>query len=296
LRDDPFHIVEPSDQERLRRARQAERLRPHTLRLLNAAGLKSGDKVLDAGCGGGDVAFLAAGLVGPAGVVVGVDRDPAQCEHARARARELGVENVVFLTADVDAFEGEDLFDAVVGRLVLSHAGDLAATLAVLARLARPGGVLAFHEHHWPRAWRPRIEPEGLIEDPDLLRAFRLVPEVCERAGVALDLGVRLPALLARWGPPAAMIVTNVAVGRDQVAETAELTLERVRSLLPAAARLGLVDDGGPDLDGAAERLRARLAALGAVEPAMEAPQEILAFVRKRAAAEASRAASHHES
>jgi SAM-dependent methyltransferase len=296
LRDDPFHIVEPSERERLRRARQAERLRPHTLRLLNAAGLKPGDKVLDAGCGGGEVAFLSAELVGPSGVVVGVDRDPAQCERARHRARELGVENVVFLTADLGAFESENLFDAVVGRLVLSHAADLAATVAGLAGLARPGGVLAFHEIHWPRGWRPRIEPEDLIDDADLLRAFRLAPDVCEKAGAALDLGVRLPAQLARWGDPAAMIVTNVAVGRAQVVETAELVLERVRSLLPAAARLGLLTDGGPDLDGAVGRLRARLAALGEVEPAMEAPQEILAFVRKRVATESSRVASHHES
>jgi SAM-dependent methyltransferase len=280
----------------LRRARQAERLRPHTLRLLNAAGLQAGDRVLDVGCGAGDVAFLAARLVGPEGVVVGVDRDPAQCERARARARELGIENVDFLTADVDAFEGEGLFDAVVGRLVLSHAADLDATLTGLARLVRPGGALAFHDIHWPRAWRPRIEPEKLIEDADLLRAFRLIPEVCERAGVALDLGVRLPALLARWGEPAAMIVTNVAVGRAQVAETAELVLERVRSLLPAAARLGLLDDGEPDVDGAIDRLRVRLAALGSVEPAMEAAQEILAFVRKSVAVDAGRAASHHES
>jgi protein-L-isoaspartate O-methyltransferase len=296
VRDDPFHVIDPSDREQARQARQAERLRPHTLRLLTAAGLKPGDKVLDVGAGTGDAAFLAASLVGPQGVVIGVDRDPSQCEQARHRAERLGLENVAFLTADVEAFQAEGLFDAVIGRLVLAQTPDLQTLLDGLAGLARPGGVLAFHELDWRSAWRPRAQPQSLVEDEDLLKAFRLVADVCEKAGGALDIGVRLPALLARWGAPAAMIVTHVAVGRAQVAAAAELALEAARSLLPAATRLGLVGEDAPDLDGALDRLHARLGLLGEAEPAMEGPQEVLAFARKSMQAERPRAASQHES
>jgi tRNA A58 N-methylase Trm61 len=58
--------------ERLRR--QAELVNPNTRQYLIEAGIAPGMRVLDVGSGAGDVAFLAAELVGPSGQVVGVDR------------------------------------------------------------------------------------------------------------------------------------------------------------------------------------------------------------------------------
>lgn len=63
--------------------RQAASLAPLTERLFRAAGIGPGLRVLDLGCGVGDVAMLAARLVGPSGEVVGVVRD------ARAIARDF---------------------------------------------------------------------------------------------------------------------------------------------------------------------------------------------------------------
>ena len=54
---------------------QSRILGPMTTRMLSAAGLKPGMRVLDAGCGPGDVSLIAAKLVGPTGSVVGLDRD-----------------------------------------------------------------------------------------------------------------------------------------------------------------------------------------------------------------------------
>jgi predicted RNA methylase len=53
---------------------QARMIEPFTRHLFRQAGLSAGMRVLDVGCGCGDVAFLAAELVGPSGQVVGVDR------------------------------------------------------------------------------------------------------------------------------------------------------------------------------------------------------------------------------
>src|SRR5882757_11549895 len=53
---------------------------------LHLAGLRPGMRVLDVGCGPGDVSFLAARLVGPTGEVVGVDRAAAAVAAARGRA------------------------------------------------------------------------------------------------------------------------------------------------------------------------------------------------------------------
>ena len=73
---------------------------PFTRRLLEKAALKEGMRVLDGGSGAGDVALLAAELVGPRGGVMGVDQNPAILEVARKRAREVGLVNVTFLESD----------------------------------------------------------------------------------------------------------------------------------------------------------------------------------------------------
>jgi predicted RNA methylase len=77
-----------------------------TRNVLVEAGLSPGMRVLDVGCGPGDVSFLAASLVGPDGEVVGVDQSPAAIDVARGRA--AGVPNVRFVAAaeiDIDMLE-----------------------------------------------------------------------------------------------------------------------------------------------------------------------------------------------
>ena len=66
---------------------QAELVQSFTRHLLEDAGIGSGMKVLDLGTGAGDVAMLAARLVGPTGAVVGIDTNPAVLAVARDRCR-----------------------------------------------------------------------------------------------------------------------------------------------------------------------------------------------------------------
>ncbi len=65
-----------TDAEHERLIWQAERVAPLTERLFREAGIGPGQRVLDLGSGVGDVAMLAARLVGPSGEVVGIERDP----------------------------------------------------------------------------------------------------------------------------------------------------------------------------------------------------------------------------
>jgi ubiquinone/menaquinone biosynthesis C-methylase UbiE len=127
---------------------QSELLQPVTERLLRAAGVRRGMHVLDLGCGLGDVSILAAGLVGPNGLILGVDHDPAVLETARHRAWRADLDQVYFLDSAIDALalKEEGPFDAVVGRNILSHVADPVATVRQAAGLLRPGGVMAFHE------------------------------------------------------------------------------------------------------------------------------------------------------
>jgi 2-polyprenyl-3-methyl-5-hydroxy-6-metoxy-1,4-benzoquinol methylase len=157
-----------SDIELRRLTAQATALRPITERLLRNAGLRSGKRVLDLGCGAGDVSMLAAELVGPGGAVVGIDPATAAIELATARTAQRGLCNVQFREVTVEDFSDAEPFDLVVGRYVVLHQSDPAAfTRAAAARL-RPGGVIAFHEidmrkeietcqqYHWSTMRAPR--------------------------------------------------------------------------------------------------------------------------------------------
>src|SRR4029079_9265771 len=83
-------------QEQRRLASQAELFDPLTERLCRAAVLGNGMRVLELGSGAGDVAMLAARLVGREGEVVVVNRDPQAVASATARFTQAGLSNVRF--------------------------------------------------------------------------------------------------------------------------------------------------------------------------------------------------------
>ncbi|WP_084259276.1 methyltransferase domain-containing protein [Microtetraspora malaysiensis] len=79
------YLLGHSELEHRRLLVQASYVRPWTTRLLRRAGLTEGMSVLDIGSGLGDVAFIAAEIVGPGGRVIGVERDPAAGRGTPAR-------------------------------------------------------------------------------------------------------------------------------------------------------------------------------------------------------------------
>src|SRR5262245_10506339 len=140
------YILGHTDREVRRLRLQADILRPVTERLLRGAGVRPGMRVLEVGCGAGDVSMLAADLVGPSGAVVGIDASREVVAVASGRARAAGCRQLTFEESPVESFAGAGCFDVVVGRYVLVHQVDPAAFLSRVAGLVRPGGVVAFHE------------------------------------------------------------------------------------------------------------------------------------------------------
>jgi ubiquinone/menaquinone biosynthesis C-methylase UbiE len=96
--------------------------------------------------GAGDVALLAARLVGSEGEVVGIDTNPSIIETARARARDAGCSNVSFVAGDIRELSLPQDFDAVVGRYVLMFMPDPVAAMRAVVGHLRPGGIAAFPE------------------------------------------------------------------------------------------------------------------------------------------------------
>jgi tRNA A58 N-methylase Trm61 len=85
------YLLGQSAAETQRLQLQARVIAPHSAQLFRFAGIGPGMRVLDVGCGAGDVSLLLADLVGPTGAVIGVDRDPAILDQARAHVADAGL-------------------------------------------------------------------------------------------------------------------------------------------------------------------------------------------------------------
>ncbi|MFG3074167.1 class I SAM-dependent methyltransferase [Streptomyces sp. NPDC048225] len=129
-------------------------------------GLREGDRVLDAGCGTGRALPPLRAAVGPSGLVVGADLTPAMLQAA-VRAGRDGDGRLVL--ADVAALPLRSRsLDAVFAAGLIAHLPDPAADLRELARVVRPGGVLAlFH----PVGRAALAARQGRRLTPDDLRA-----------------------------------------------------------------------------------------------------------------------------
>ena len=87
----PAYVLGHSDRELSRLTMQARLLEPVTRQFLLDAGIRAGMRVLDIGSGAGDVAFLAAELVGRSGEVIGTDTAAEAVTAAMCSARERGL-------------------------------------------------------------------------------------------------------------------------------------------------------------------------------------------------------------
>ncbi len=249
---DHAYLLGHSAQEQRRLAEQGLMLQPITERLFRDAGLRRGMRVLDVGCGVGDVSCLAAEIVGSHGAVVGVDFAGAVLSTARSRAASRGLTWARFIEADITQVSLTDLgslrFDAVVGRLVLMYQTDPAAVLRRLSAMVRPGGVVAFLEGIAlpPLAWPHRPLYAHTIER--LLATF-------DRSGAKVDMGLRLHHAFVEAGlpEPESRLDGMVVAGPD--VRGFRWFAELVRSTLPAMERFGVATAAEIEIDTLADRL-----------------------------------------
>jgi arsenite methyltransferase len=104
---------------------------------------EAGSRVVDVGCGAGIDSFIAGGMVGAGGSVIGVDMTDSMLEKARISAREAGVENVEFKKGYGEELPVSDGWaDVVVSNGVLNLMPDKEDALAEMSRVLRPGGRL----------------------------------------------------------------------------------------------------------------------------------------------------------
>ena len=248
-----------SDRELERLSAQARIVEPITRGFLRDAGIALGMRVLDVGSGAGDVAFLAADLVGGTGEVIGVDRAPAAVAAARSRAAARALSRVSFRKGDPTEMTFERPFDAVVGRYVLMFQPDPAAVLRALARHLRPGGVMVFHEPDWDgvRSFPP---------SPTYDRCCRWIVDTFRLLGTETRMGVKLHAAFTAAGLPApSMRLEAIIAGGADDPDRLNVVPGLVGTLLSAMERLGVATTAEIGMETLPDRVRGEVAAGGGV-------------------------------
>jgi SAM-dependent methyltransferase len=220
-----------------------------TEEVLRRAGIGAGMHVLDVGSGAGDVAILAARLVGPSGSVLGIDRSEDAVKRASQRAAAESLSWCRFSVADVQAFDTDQRFDAVVGRLVLMYVGDPARTLRALVRHLKQDGIVAFQEIVLNSVHS--VPPLPLVG-----RVAQWVVTAFEHAGAEADMGLKLDATFRAAGlqPPECHAAARPVAGADSAAYAVFTAV--VRALLPAIEKFGIATVAEVDIDTLAQRLR----------------------------------------
>jgi len=203
---------------------------PATRRWLSAAGLGSGMRVAEIGCGIGLTARWMSSQVSPGGSVTGVDSSSEQLHIGEKSAAESGTTNLSF--HEGNAYETglpRNGFDLVYSRFLLCHLADPVKALAEMSSLLKRGGILVCEDH----------DDGGIFIEP-ATHAYKRLVEISDAVnrshGLDSHIGLKLPRLFRKVGfsQPEAK-VNQIAVLRGVEKRFWELTLREAAPTILAA-------------------------------------------------------------
>jgi 2-polyprenyl-3-methyl-5-hydroxy-6-metoxy-1,4-benzoquinol methylase len=222
------------------------------------AGIGPGMRVLDVGCGAGDVSFLLARMVGPSGAVVGVDRSEDAVAMANARAQAMGLGQVSFSQGEIEDISLDQQVDAAVGRFVLMYSPNPSVSLRRIAENVRAGGIVAFQEMNVAEAKSfPQVD---LFE-----QSMRWIIETLDREKVKNLMGLGLYRTFVEAGLPSPQLIMGARVEGSSDSLGYQIVAQVVKSLLPVMEKLGIANEKEVQIETLAQRLRDEVISRGAV-------------------------------
>lgn len=222
------------------------------------AGIGPGMRVLDVGCGAGDVSFLLARMVGPSGAVVGLDRSEDAVAMANARAQAMGLAQVSFSQGELEDISVDQPVDAAVGRFVLMYSPEPSVSLRRIAANVRAGGIVAFQEMNVAEAKSfPYVD---LFE-----QSMRWIVETLDREKVKNLMGLGLYRTFVEAGLPPPQMIMGARVEGSSDSLGYQIVAQVVKSLLPVMKKLGIANEKEVQIETLAQRLRDEVISRGAV-------------------------------
>ena len=124
-----------------------DKIRPPSIKIEKAR-IKSGDIVLDYGCGPGSFSLAAVDVVGPAGKVIAVDVNPLAINKVKEKAAKIGLDNIETIITDCKTDLDTESIDVIICFDVLHDVKDRECILNEFYRLLKLDSRLSVDDHH----------------------------------------------------------------------------------------------------------------------------------------------------
>ncbi len=132
---------------------------------IKKANIKSGDFVLDYGCGPGSYSLAAAEVVGDSGKIFAADIHPLAVERIKNRASKCGFTNVYTILTDCDTGLEKNSIDVVICFDTLHALGNITSNIKEFYRVLKPNAILSLDDHHSKEDdMISKIQENGLFE------------------------------------------------------------------------------------------------------------------------------------
>jgi len=118
------------------------------MEILKEAGIKTGFRVLDYGCGAGSYVAAASELVGPSGRVYALDIHPLAVQSVQHLVSKRGLANVETILSDCRTGLPNESLDVALLYDIYHDLAEPGDVLNELHRVLKPNSILSFNDHH----------------------------------------------------------------------------------------------------------------------------------------------------